>query len=184
MKSRGRNGKPHETPKEGRVTVYKIVRNTSKLIAFGALVALSLGTVAALTLHLSETAVAQQAGGVQSLRGETDIPDDSLKPVVAPQKIQEGSFARAYRQQPPLIPHTIDDVEISLTENGCLQCHEWPYNVDQDAPQISETHYVDRDGVALDVVSRNRWSCNQCHVPQSNAKELVRNDFKSALDVD
>jgi cytochrome c-type protein NapB len=126
--------------------VYKIVRNTSKLTALGALAALSLAVVAAQSLHLPEPAAAQQAGGVQSLRGETGIPDDSLKPVVAPQKTQEGSFARAYRQQPPLIPHTIDEVEISLKENGCLQCHEWPYNVDQDAPKVSETHYVDRDG--------------------------------------
>jgi cytochrome c-type protein NapB len=164
--------------------VYQIVRNTSKLTALGALAVLWVMAVAALSLHMSETAAAQQAGGIQSLRGETDIPDDSLKPVVAPQKTQEGSFARSYRQQPPLIPHTIDEYEISLTENQCLQCHEWPYNVDQDAPKVSETHYVNRDGVALDEISRNRWSCTQCHVPQLDAKELVRNDFKSALDVD
>jgi cytochrome c-type protein NapB len=146
--------------------VYKIVRNTSKLTALGALAVLWVMAVAALSLHMSETAAAQQ------------------EPVVAPQKTQEGSFARSYRQQPPLIPHTIDEYEISLTENQCLQCHEWPYNVDQDAPKVSETHYVNRDGVALDEISRNRWSCTQCHVPQLDAKELVRNDFKSALDVD
>ena len=164
--------------------MYKIVRNTSNLTVLGALAVLWVAAVAALSLQLPETAVAQQAGGVQSLRGETDIPDDSVKPVVAPQKTQEGSFARAYRQQPPLIPHTIDEYEISLTENGCLQCHEWPYNVDQDAPKVSQSHYVNRDGVALDAVSRARWSCTQCHVPQLDAKELVRNDFKSALDVE
>ena len=184
MRRRSRNGKPHETPKEGRVTVYKFIIRTSKLTVLGALAVFSLAVVAALSLHVTGTAMAQQGGGVQSLRGKADIPDESLKPVVAPQQTQEGSFARAYRQQPPLIPHTIDEYEIGLEENQCLQCHDWPYNVDLGAPKISETHYVNRDGVALDQVSRSRWSCTQCHVPQSNAKELVHNDFKSAVDLD
>lgn len=164
--------------------MYKIIRRYSKLTALGALAVLSLGAVAALSLPVTGSALAQQAGGVQSLRGEADIPDDSLKPVVAPQQTQDGSFARAYRQQPPLIPHTIDEYEISLEVNQCLQCHDWPYNVEQGAQKISETHYVNRDGATLDQVSPSRWSCTQCHVPQSNAKELVRNDFKSALDVE
>lgn len=163
--------------------MYKIIRMYSKRAALGASAVLSLTVVAALSLSISETAVAQQAGEVRSLRGETGIPDDSLKPVVAPQHTQEGSFARAYRQQPPLIPHTIDDYEISLKENQCMLCHDWPYNVDQGAPKISETHYISRDGVALDQVAPRRWFCNQCHVPQSDAKELVTNSFKSALDV-
>ncbi len=87
-------------------------------------------------------------------------------------------------QQPPLIPHSVEGYEITRDLNQCVQCHDWPFNVDQGAPKISETHSVNREGVALDRVSSNCWFCTQCHVPQSNAKTLVNNDFKSALDVE
>ncbi len=165
--------------------MYKIIRKYSKLAALGVLAVLSLVAVVALSLHGTEKAMAQQAaGGVQSLRGETDITDDNVAPVVPRQDTQAGSFERAYRQQPPLIPHKIDGYQIDRAVNQCMLCHDWPYNVDQGAPKISETHYVNRDGVALDEVSPRRWFCTQCHVPQSNARELVKNDFKSAIDLE
>jgi cytochrome c-type protein NapB len=184
MKPHRRKGKLHETPNEGRVTVYKMIKSYSKLTALGTLAVMSLAAVAALSLHVTEEAVAQQSGGVQSLRGETEIPDENVAPDLPRQDTQAGSFERSYRQQPPLIPHKIDGYQIDLSVNQCMQCHDWPYNVEQEAPKISETHYIDRDGVALDKVSPRRWFCTQCHAPQSNAKELVRNDFKSALDMD
>lgn len=164
--------------------MYKTIKRFTKLTALRALAVLSLLAVAALSLHVSGEAMAQQAGGVQSLRGETEIPDNNVAPAVPRQDVQAGSFARAYRQQPPLIPHKIDGYQIDRSVNQCMQCHDWPYNVDQEAPKISETHYISRDGVALDEVSPRRWFCTQCHAPQSNAKELVRNDFKSATDLD
>jgi cytochrome c-type protein NapB len=184
MKPNSRNGKLPETPNEGRVTVYKMIKRYSKLTALGTLAVLSLTAVAALSLQVTEEAVAQQAGGVQSLRGEVEIPDENIAPDQPRQDTQPGSFARSYRQQPPLIPHKIDGYQIDRAANQCMQCHDWPYNVDQQAPKISETHYIDRDGVALDRVSPRRWFCTQCHAPQSNAKELVRNDFKSSLDLE
>lgn len=165
--------------------MYKMIKRYSRLTSFGALAALSFAAIAALSLQVTEKAVAQQASGdVQSLRGETYIPDDNVAPIMPRQDTQPGSFERAYRQQPPLIPHKIDGYQIDRAANQCMQCHDWPYNVDQEAPKISETHYIDRDGVALDQVSPRRWFCTQCHVPQSNAKELVHNDFKSAFDLD
>ena len=171
-------------PDEGSATVNKTIKGLPKSAALGAFVALSFAAVTAISLYVPERAVAQPVGEVTSLRGETEIPDENLAPEFERQDTQAGSFGRAYRQQPPLIPHTIEGDQITRTENPCIQCHDWPYNVDQGAPKISETHYVNREGVALDQVSSNRWFCTQCHVPQSNAKELVRNDFKSALDVD
>lgn len=118
-----------------------------------------------------------------SLRGSVEIAEDNTAPMV-PKQDTKGRFERAYRQQPPLIPHRIRGYEIDLKVNQCMGCHDWPSNVDYGAPKISETHYVDRQGVALDYVARTRWNCNQCHVPQANAKELVANDFKSALEVE
>jgi len=164
--------------------VYKMIKRYSKLTALRTLAVLSLTAVALLSLHVTEKAVAQQAGEVQSLRGETEILDENVAPDQPRQDIQAGSFERAYRQQPPLIPHKIEGYQIDRAANQCMQCHDWPYNVDQEAPKISETHYIDRDGVALDRVSPRRWFCTQCHAPQSNAKELVRNDFKSSMDLD
>lgn len=162
----------------------KMNNGYSRSTALGAFAILSLTAVAALSLCLPVQGLAQLAGEVTSLRGETEIPDENLVPEIERQDTQAGSFERAYRQQPPLIPHKIQNYQITRTVNQCIQCHDWPYNVDQGAPKISETHYYDRDGVALDRVSPNRWFCTQCHAPQSNAKELVSNDFKSALDLD
>lgn len=164
--------------------MYKTINIHSKLTAVVALVALAFAAMAVLSVPASDPALAQQGNGVQSLRGSTDIPDDNVAPDQVRQETPTGTFERAYRQQPPLIPHKIDGYEIDLGVNQCIQCHDWPYNVDQGAPKISETHYRNREGIALDEVSRNRWFCTQCHVPQSNARELVTNNFKSALDID
>ena len=43
---------------------------------------------------------------------------------------------------------------------------------------ISVTHFVDRDGQVLATVSPRRYFCTQCHVPQTDAKPLVENDFR------
>lgn len=93
-----------------------------------------------------------------------------------------GRVERNYRQQPPMIPHKVDKYEIDLKVNQCLRCHDWPNNVQENAPMVSATHYLDRNGNKLDKVSSNRWFCVQCHVPQANAKPLVENNFHSAAD--
>jgi nitrate reductase (cytochrome), electron transfer subunit len=123
-----------------------------------------------------------QSSNVKSVRG-TAIEETTPAPATHKQNTT-GRFKRAYRQQPPMIPHKIRGYQIDLKVNKCMSCHDWPNNVEQGAPKISETHYIDRQGVALDHVARTRWFCTQCHVPQVNATELVPNSFKSALDVD
>ena len=125
-----------------------------------------------------------QSGNVQSLRGAVAIPEQGPPPDLKKQNTTSGRFNRAYRQQPPMVPHKIDHYQIDLRVNQCLRCHDWPYNVEENAPKVSETHYMNRDGVALDHVTRSRWFCTQCHVPQDNARPLVRNQFKSAVEVE
>ena len=122
-----------------------------------------------------------QGGGLRSLRGETPLTDTGVAPAARKQNTSTGRFNRAYRQQPPLIPHNIEKYQINLKVNQCMRCHDWPFNVEEGAPKISETHYVDRSGIALDQVARTRWFCNQCHVPQVNARPLVDNDFESTV---
>ena len=125
---------------------------------------------------IGAVAVAQE---VQSLRGETAIDEASLTPELH-QLSTTGRFSRNYRQQPPLIPHKTGGYEINKKVNQCLRCHDWPGNVEAKAPKISETHYTNREGIALDQVARSRWFCNQCHVPQVVSPPLVGNSFQPA----
>ena len=47
------------------------------------------------------------------------------------------------------------------------------------APMISISHYMDRDGQALAAMSPRRYFCTQCHVTQAEVKPLVGNGFKN-----
>ena len=120
------------------------------------------------------------AAEIKSLRGDIEILAPDKAPPIS--NVREGARTeRAYRQQPPLIPHAVDKYEIDLKINQCLRCHDWPQNVRENAPKISETHYVDREGVRLDKIASTRWFCNQCHVPQMETKPLVDNLFRSVF---
>ena len=127
------------------------------------------------TVAFSAGLVLAQDASVTSLRGaqvneEVTVQDNYLQ--------EKQRFARTFAQQPPLIPHTIDKYQIDLKANECLGCHEWANAPDRGAPVLSMTHYVGRDGVQSETVSARRWFCNQCHVPQVNAPDLVENTFK------
>ncbi len=121
---------------------------------------------------------------LQTLRGKVGLEDVNPPPEVLKQQMPgDGMFGRAYRQQPPLIPHRIEDQQVTKDFNQCLTCHDWPANTKAGAPKASETHYTDRDGNRLDKISGSRFFCPQCHVPQADAKPLVTNTFKNASEV-
>ncbi|SDD56713.1 nitrate reductase cytochrome c-type subunit [Ruegeria marina] len=129
----------------------------------------------ATTLLLGGLVVAQNTGAVESLRGadiDLTLPADEIH------QQKEGREARNYRQQPPLVPHSIGQYQIDLRTNQCLSCHDWTNAGERGAPTLSMTHYLDRDGTQLDTVAGTRWFCNQCHVPQANAPALVGNTFQ------
>lgn len=132
-----------------------------------------IGAIIAPTL-LATAVFAQSSAGVNSLRGVA-VDDPVAVEDVFHQ--QEGRFSRNYRQQPPLVPHSIDQYQIDMKANRCLSCHDWTVAGERRAPTLSMTHYLDRNGAQLDVVSGTRWFCNQCHVPQADAPELVDNTF-------
>ena len=122
--------------------------------------------------------------GLKSLRGDVGLEEVNPAPDVVKQEApSDGQFGRAYRQQPPLIPHRIDNYQVSRDFNKCMSCHDWPANVKAGAPKVSETHYVDREGKRLDKISGRRFFCTQCHVPQADAKPLVNNTFQNATEV-
>lgn len=128
----------------------------------------------ATSLLVGGLVIAQNTTPVQSLRG-ADIP--ATLPVDEIYQQLKGREGRNYRQQPPLIPHSVEQYQIDLRTNQCLSCHDWTNAGDRGAPTLSMTHYLDRDGTQLDHVAGTRWFCNQCHVPQANAPALVGNTF-------
>ncbi len=137
--------------------------------------------VAALTFGIGSVSSQTASPGVETLRRAA--PQVDLAAPDTPKQNVGGRFDRAYRQQPPLIPHQIDRYQIDLKANQCLSCHDWSNAAKNGAPTLSMTHYLDRDGRQTDTVAGTRWFCNQCHVPQADAKELVENTFKPSQSV-
>jgi cytochrome c-type protein NapB len=88
---------------------------------------------------------------------------------------------RNYPDQPPVIPHQIDNSQIDLNANKCLTCHSRTAVEISQAPMVSVTHFMNRDGQTLAAVTPRRYFCTQCHVPQTDARPLVENGF---VDVD
>lgn len=140
----------------------------------------ALGLAAALSFGIGSVS-GQQAPEIKTLRGAA--PQVDLAAPEAARQNVSGRFERAYRQQPPLIPHQIDRYQIDLKANQCLGCHDWSTAAKNGAPTLSMTHYLDRNGQQTDTVAGTRWFCNQCHVPQADAKDLVENTFKPSSTV-
>ncbi len=131
----------------------------------------------AVTAFAASIAFAQTADGVKTLRGAGVDEPVAVEDVFHQ---DEKRFVRNYRQQPPLIPHSIDQYQIDKKANRCLSCHDWTVAGERGAPTLSMTHYMDREGRQLDKIAGTRWFCNQCHVPQADAPALVDNDFEAS----
>lgn len=84
---------------------------------------------------------------------------------------------RAWPEQPPTIPHSIDGYQVDKNANRCLLCHARANAETFQAPMVSVTHFMDRDGQVLAQVSPRRYFCTQCHVVQTDARVLVSNTF-------
>ena len=85
---------------------------------------------------------------------------------------------RAYPEQPPVIPHSIEGYQLTLRTNRCLDCHRRQFTEGSGAPMISVTHFMDRDGQVLADVTPRRYFCTACHVQQTDAQQLVPNTFQ------
>ncbi len=85
---------------------------------------------------------------------------------------------RNYPMQPPVIPHTIRGYALNLQVNKCLSCHSRNRVEESQAPMVSVTHFMDRDGNFLAEISPRRYFCNQCHVTQPAVRDTVENTFE------
>lgn len=112
-----------------------------------------------------------------TLRNQVPILDSSVAPRMEQVENNDLKRKRNYPMQPPTIPHKIDGYQVDLNVNRCLDCHSRKVVEVTQAPMVSVTHYMDRDGNFLADISPRRYFCSQCHVPQTTATPLVGNDF-------
>lgn len=114
---------------------------------------------------------------VATLRDHTKITEQQVPsriPKVVNKDIKQG---RNYPMQPPIIPHTIRGYEVNINNNKCMSCHSRQRTEESQAPMVSVTHYMNRDGNFLAEISPRRYFCNQCHVIKKDAKPLIENTF-------
>ena len=116
-----------------------------------------------------------------ALRGNTPLDQEGPAARMTPTRNTTEKEVRNYPEQPPLIPHSIEGYQVDLNGNKCLSCHARARTGESQAPMVSITHFMDRDGQFLASVSPRRFFCTQCHVPQHEVKAPVENDF---VDVD
>ena len=109
------------------------------------------------------------------------VNEETQAPRMQPMRNTAEREIRNYPEQPPLIPHQIDGYQVDLNGNKCLSCHARARTAESQAPMLSITHFMDREGQFLASVSPRRFFCTQCHVPQQEVKPPVPNDF---VDID
>lgn len=82
---------------------------------------------------------------------------------------------------PPVIAHSLKGLlPITREDNMCAGCHVPGEPGEGEPPAPPRSHLVDlrnAPGVVGEEVVGARWFCITCHVPQTEAELLVRNDF-------
>ncbi len=126
-------------------------------------------------------AAAWAAEPIATLRGPTPLVEQGAAPAMTKVSNEDLRRSRNYPEQPPTIPHHIRGYQIDLNANKCLSCHSRRATADSNAPMVSITHFMNRDGQFLASVSPRRYFCTQCHVTQQVTRPLVGNTF---VDID
>ena len=108
------------------------------------------------------------------------LAEEEEPPPMRPQVDADIREVRNYPEQPPVIPHSIEGYQVSANFNECLDCHSRTAIAVSQAPMVSVTHFMDRNGQVLAEVSPRRYFCNQCHVPQYPVDPVVENNFIDA----
>lgn len=129
-----------------------------------------------LSLLLISTTVAA-FDDVATLRKGKALEQQSTPSPIANVVNNDIKQVRNYPMQPPVIPHKTRNYEVNLNTNKCMSCHSRKRTEESQAPMVSVTHYMDRDGNFLAEISPRRYFCNQCHATQTDAKPLVENTF-------
>jgi cytochrome c-type protein NapB len=143
------------------------VTRRARLAVALALVALA-GTAA--LAQMSSEILPPLTGAAQPME---NLPSDPIPRWI----VDDVRKMRAYPEQPPIIPHSIEGYQLSVNANRCMSCHKREFTEGSGAPMISVTHYMTREGQMLADVSPRRYFCTACHVPQADTAPLVGNTF-------
>ncbi len=111
------------------------------------------------------------------LRGATPLTQEPRPPLFPKIVNDDQRKTRNYPMQPPLIPHQIDNYQVDLRFNKCMDCHGRARTQESGAPMVSVTHFQDREGNMLGEISARRYFCTGCHVAQTDARVPVKNTF-------
>jgi len=121
--------------------------------------------------------VAASAQHIDRTRGATPILEESAPPPLLNPDNSDVRRQRAYAMQPPVVPHKIEGYQLDRNANRCMFCHARTRTEQSQAPMISVTHFMDRDGNFLAELSPRRYFCLQCHVPQAPVNPIVESRF-------
>ncbi|MBB3192234.1 nitrate reductase cytochrome c-type subunit [Halomonas cerina] len=131
----------------------------------------------------SSMAVIAAEGELDAMRGNVPLLEERTPEPLYDVENEDLRRVRAYPMQPPTIPHKIDNYQVDLNANRCMSCHSRVQVGESQAPMVSVTHYMDRDGNFLADLSPRRYFCNQCHVPQTDAPPVVDNTFVDIVEL-
>ncbi|MCR4264738.1 nitrate reductase cytochrome c-type subunit [Nitratireductor sp. ZSWI3] len=138
---------------------------------------------ALLSILVTGSAALAQMSAVPELSGANPPMDNVAADPIPRWVTDDVRKMRAYPEQPPVIPHSIQGYQLSVNTNRCLSCHKREFTQGSGAPMISVTHYMNRDGQMLADVSPRRYFCTACHVPQADTAPLVDNVFKDMIEL-
>ena len=124
--------------------------------------------------------MAPAADLVDRMRGPTALDQTTQPPPIVNPDNSDVRRSRNYAMQPPVVPHKIEGYQLDRNANRCMMCHARTRTQESQAPMISVTHFMDRDGNFLAELSPRRYFCLQCHVPQADLNPLVNNQFVDA----
>ena len=137
--------------------------------------------IALLLSSLVLSASAQVGDGhPRGLRGTTPLDQEAATPLMPKMVNDDIRKGRAFAMQPPIIPHQIENYQVDRNFNKCMTCHGRDRVPESQAPMVSVTHFMDRDGNVRSEISPRRYFCTQCHVPQMDVKPPVDNTFVDA----
>jgi cytochrome c-type protein NapB len=150
-----------------------------------------IGIIAALALAMTADSALAQAGAKSEdeigLRKETTLYDETKAMPAHGEygKAEPGKskpLGRAFENSPPLIPHDLTGMlPLAETNNSCLNCHMPEQATALGATPMPKSHFFDID-TGKDLKGQldgKRYFCMQCHVPQVNIPEAIKNTFKA-----
>lgn len=150
------------------------------------LVALALGIGASVADEKKHKSKHDKHEEELGIRHETLYDETKVKPAHGEYgKAEPGKsklLGRAFENSPPLIPHDLTGMlPVAETNNACLNCHMPDHAKALGATPLPKSHFVDMDtGKDLQgQLDGKRYPCMQCHVPQVNIPEPIKNTFRA-----